>query len=90
MLDELLSQYSQTIMSFQALIMLATVILHIIFAAGVARDVGERHRNYLPIQFIPGFAWTLATLLGGILVLVAYWLIHHSSLAKHSLYNEKR
>jgi hypothetical protein len=82
MLTDLLSQYSQTILSIQGVMMLLTVVLHIIFAGGIARDIGERHRNYLPIQFIPGFAWVLATLIGGILVLVAYWLIHHSTLAK--------
>ena len=82
MLTNWLSQFSQTIMSLQAILMLVTALLHLLFAAGVARDVGERHRNYLPVYFIPGFAWVLATLLGGILVLAVYWLMHHSSLSK--------
>ena len=82
MLATLLSQYPQTILSLQTILMLLTVLLHIIFASGIARDVGELHRKAIPTRFIPGYAWVLATLIGGILVLAVYWLIHHSTLGR--------
>ena len=84
MLTTLFTQYSPTFQSIQILLLLLNAVLHIIFAGGVAHDIGALNRNHIPTRFVGGYAWILATLLGGILVLVAYWLIHHSALAKRS------
>ena len=75
--------FQQTIAHFGLLILILNAILHVIFASGVAKNVGNLHRLGIPTQFIPGYAWVLATLIGGILVLAIYWLMHHSSLARH-------
>ena len=82
MLANYLGQFTQTYAGLSALLLVLNAILHVIYAGGVAKDVGDLHRRDLPARFIPGFAWVLAVLIGGILVLVAYWLIHHSSLSR--------
>jgi len=78
----ILASLSQTLNNFDIVILLLTAILHVIFASGVAKDVANFNHLGIPTQFIPGYAWVLATLIGGILVLAVYWLMHHSSLAR--------
>jgi uncharacterized membrane protein len=57
-----------------------TALVHIIFALYVTRDA----RNLRCIQqetFGGGpILWFFATLIGGVFVATAYWLIHHSTL----------
>lgn len=82
MLDNLLGPLSQSLQGFNTVLFVLNVILHLLFASGVAKDIGNFHRKGIPTQFIPGMAWVLATLIGGIWVLAVYWLMHHSSLAR--------
>lgn len=82
MIESIWMQLGPTVNGVAMLITFANVALHIIYAAGVARDVSVLHKRNLMPLFIPGVAWVIATLLGGIFVLVAYWAIHHSSLAR--------
>ncbi|MDF2691479.1 MAG: hypothetical protein K0S29_1334 [Gammaproteobacteria bacterium] len=72
----------QSISSIHAIMFLLTILLHIIFANGVAKDVGILNKRGLSTLIVPGYAWVLATLIGGILTLAVYWLIHHSNIAK--------
>jgi hypothetical protein len=58
-----------------------TVILHILIAAGIAKDIGERQRRFYPIHLISGSTWILAAVLSGLWALGLYWLMHHSALA---------
>ena len=53
-----------------------TVIVHPAFAVGVYRDASAR-----PTYLVGTLIWTLATLVGGVLTVVAYWLVHISSLS---------
>ena len=77
-----LQQFGSSLQTISFLIMLATVFLHILFAAGVAKDIGNmQKRNILPM-ILPGFAWVLTALITGILGVLAYWFVHHSSLAR--------
>ena len=78
----LMSAYSDYFVRFQIAIGLLSALLHIIFAAGVARDIRKLHRLHIETRFIPATAWILATLIAGILVLAMYWLMHHSTLAR--------
>lgn len=83
--DSFFSQFSGTADHIMLLILLINIVVHLIFAAGIARDIGHLHKLNLPTQIVPGFAWVLAGLIGGVFVGVAYWLVHHSSLARVSL-----
>ncbi len=57
----------------------ASILLHIAFALAVyARAEGR------DTVFVGPLMWALATLLGGPLVALAYWLIHMSSLSANA------
>lgn len=81
-MDFLTNHLATTVDHIRVLALILSVLLQIIFAAGIAKDVGNLHKTNTPPQFVPGYAWILATLIGGLLVVVAYWLMHHSSLAR--------
>ncbi len=51
-------------------------IVHISFAIGIYRDAKQRGSAI----FVQAEIWLIATLFGGIIVTVAYWLMHHSRL----------
>jgi hypothetical protein len=52
-------------------------LIHLVLAVGVLRD-----RLPGSARFAPKFVWALAVLLGGIVPLLIYWTIHHSTLAR--------
>lgn len=59
----------------------AMAIVHIAFAVGVLTHAKVRRP-----MFVPGWIWALATLLTGLLGVLAYWVVHISTLsprAKH-------
>ena len=74
-----------SISHFHVVLLIITVILHIIFASGVARDIGNLHRLNVKPVLLPGGAWVMATLIMGIWVVLAYWLMHHSILARSAM-----
>lgn len=67
---------------FYGLYVVLNIVLHLFFAAGIARDVGQLEKLSQSPRFVPGYIWVLATLIGGVWVALAYWFMHHSSLAK--------
>lgn len=71
-----------SVMQFHSIILLLTVILHILIATGIAKDIGSMRKRQLPPLFMPASAWVLAGLLAGIWGLMVYWLMHHSSIAR--------
>jgi len=55
-------------------------VIHFAFAIGVHIDAKHMYQEKKgPFLAGPGI-WTLATLVGGIPVVVVYWVIHHSTL----------
>jgi hypothetical protein len=62
-------------------VILPTFIVHTIFAFAVDRDARRLTRGGGNLVFTGAFVWAGATLLGGPLVALAYWIIHRSALA---------
>ncbi len=56
---------------------LATAVCHFALFVGVLRDSAVRP------YFAPRIIWALLVLLGGVLAVLGYWIIHHSSLRSH-------
>ena len=55
---------------------IVVAIVHISFAIGIYRDAKQRGSAI----FVQPEIWLIATLFGGIIVTIAYWLMHHSRL----------
>lgn len=80
--SDLFSQFSGSVGHIMLLVVCINVLIHLIFSVGVAKDVGNFHKAHIQTQLVPGFAWVLATLIGGVFVGLAYWVMHHSTLAR--------
>lgn len=58
---------------------LVTALVHIVFAIAVFKDA-EKLEASGATHFVPGMIWGIATLIGGVVTVGIYWVIHHSSL----------
>ncbi|MCF6776087.1 hypothetical protein L3V83_05790 [Thiotrichales bacterium 19X7-9] len=81
-MDAFYSQLTNSLSHISIVFGILTLIVNLIFSAGVAKDIGNLHQRGIPTQFVPGFAWIIATLAMGIWAALIYWLMHHSSLAR--------
>lgn len=71
------------VLTVWAIVGVATLLVHFVFAAYVFRDCCQLRRVGVK-PFGPGpIIWFLATLIGGVFVATAYWLMSHSSLNRH-------
>ena len=61
--------------------MIIALVVHVFFAVGVLQDSSRRSK---PRVLAPGPIWALATLIGGVFVATAYWLVHYSQLTKYA------
>jgi len=61
-------------------IAVVTFLIHTAFAFAVDRDARNVKRSGSSLVLVGPFVWALATFVGGPLVAVAYWVVHHSSL----------
>jgi phage shock protein PspC (stress-responsive transcriptional regulator) len=82
MLEQIYYQLSQTIVHLNYVMTGLTALVHLLFAAGVAKDIGNMTKRNLFPQLVPGYVWVLASLLSGVWAVLIYWLMHHSSLAR--------
>ena len=65
---------------FLSLIIFFIFIVHIAFAFGVLIDANRWSKRHMRLFLVPSLIWALAVLVGGLLVVVVYWLIHYSTL----------
>lgn len=67
-------------MELAALVILViTVIVHIAFSIGVREDA-IKQQSQGALRYVTPIVWCLATLLGGVFVAAAYWIMHGSTL----------
>lgn len=87
MINDLTNILMDQITSAQWILGFATLVIHLAFAGGVAKDAGNLHKIGQPPCLVPGITWAFATLLGGPFIAVSYWLLHHSNLTRSVRYN---
>jgi len=63
--------------SIHLMIVVISAIVHILFSGAVAKDAGELIKRGLKTHLVSGVTWAFATLIGGPLVAIGYWFIHH-------------
>lgn len=63
--------------SIQLMLLIVNAILHVIFAGAVAKDAGAMVKRNLHPHLVSGVTWAFATLLGGPIIAVGYWFMHH-------------
>jgi len=68
--------------SIQFMVLIINAILHIIFAGAVAKDVGVMHKRGLAPLLVSGVTWSFSVLIGGPLIAVGYWFMHHARSAR--------
>jgi NADH:ubiquinone oxidoreductase subunit 6 (subunit J) len=66
-------------MTITVIIFAVSAFVHIVFAAGIYDDARKLRAQGGSTFAVGGWVWAFATLLGGILVALAYWVIHGSA-----------
>jgi hypothetical protein len=67
---------------FGIIIVIATIVLHILFAVCVWNDASQRRQKNQPLMILTDFTWSLAALLLGLVAVAFYWLCHYSRFFK--------
>ncbi|MCC5453099.1 hypothetical protein LMJ53_15355 [Rheinheimera sp. UJ51] len=70
-------------LTWSLLPIIATILVHIAFSAAVFNDAKRLQSKHDSLAFVNSWIWSLAVLVGGVFVALAYWVIHHSTIAKH-------
>ncbi len=85
MFNDLIQQLHGQIETFQYLLLLISLILHLLFAGGVARDAGHLYKLGQQPALVSAGTWAFATLIGGVITAAIYWFIHHSTLTRPAI-----
>ena len=81
-MNELINSMNMSMMQFHVILVMLMIVLHIVIAAAIAKDISVLAKRQILPQLLPGIAWALLGLLTGIWGLLVYWLMHHSSLSR--------
>lgn len=81
-MSDYINTLNMSVMQFHSIILILIVLLHILIATGIARDIGSMAKRQIPPVLLSSSAWVLAGLLTGVWGLLVYWIIHHSSLSR--------
>ena len=73
---------STVLVNGHMLVMVMMVLLHIVCALGISRDLGHLAKRKILPQLLPSAGWVLAGLITAIWAVLIYWLMHHSSLSR--------
>ena len=76
-MSSLLASFMAQSPSIQLMLVIITAILHILFAGAVAKDAGLINKRGLKTHLVSGATWAFAVLVGGPLVAIGYWFMHH-------------
>lgn len=76
-MNNLLSSFMEQIPSIQLMLVIISALLHILFAGAVAKDAGDLNKRGLKTHLVSGATWAFAVLVGGPLVAIGYWFMHH-------------
>ena len=60
--------------------MVVVVVVHVSFSVTIFVDASALARKRGYTTFVSPIIWSLAALMGGVLAVLVYWIIHHSSL----------
>lgn len=82
MMGQFSTYLSGSLQTMQCLFLAIQVVLHVVFAAAVARDAGHFEKTGAKTVLVSGVIWAFTTLLGGVFVAVVYWVLHHSTLTR--------
>ncbi|WP_119343410.1 hypothetical protein [Facilibium subflavum] len=81
-MEYLQNSFTGLYINMSILISVLSVIVHIVCALGVSKDLGNFHKRNIAPQLMPNFAWVLTVLVTGVWGFLIYWLMHHSSLSR--------
>ena len=56
------------------------IVIHVSFSAAIVVDASRINQVRGYTTFVSPIIWSLAVWAGGVLAVLAYWLIHHSAL----------
>ena len=76
MWPELHSLFTQTTKTLPNILTCLNVVVNLLFAGAVAKDSGKRYQKGGDTCLVHGIVWAFATLIGGVFVACAYWLLH--------------
>lgn len=76
-MNHMLTAFLEQIPSIRLMLLIITSILHILFAGAVAQDAVQRNKRGLKTHLVAGGTWAFAVLVGGPLIAIGYWFMHH-------------
>lgn len=75
-----IGQLMMAIGQWSYLYFLVTILIHIAFSAATFNDARQLRNKGEQLALVGPVLWSVAVLVGGVFVALAYWVMHHSTL----------